>query len=163
MNIVHRCFEYELLYEQFSALANTLLCRNDALSGHLNWIEGPTEEPSDGQLTLAAIALLDLEVPNSGLLQFFWNCPGWVDEAPLSLRTLGFQSLADVLEHSIEDLVSDFGTYTVFRKRNTLEAYSECAAVYSFAEFDSAYYSQSEQIHTAAIAFVRGRMADFVV
>jgi hypothetical protein len=92
------------------------------VSDLLDMMNGPTDEPNNCQKTLATIALLDVEVPNGGLLQFFWNCPGWVDEVSPALRNLGLSTLADVYERSIADLVAEFGTYSEFRKRGTLEA-----------------------------------------
>ena len=51
--------------------------------------QGPADGPNESQLAFAAVVMLDLEVPNGGLLQFFWNRPGWVDRVAASLRKIG--------------------------------------------------------------------------
>src|SRR5262249_10223292 len=104
-----------------------------------------------------------LEVPNGGLLQFFWNRPEWVDQVPASLRLIGLSTLANVFEHSTAELFSRVGSYVEFRKRGSLQAYSECAKEFSFDEFDSAFYDQEEHVYAKTIEFVSEHLGDFVV
>jgi hypothetical protein len=117
---------------------------------------------NDSQLTLETVALLDLEVPNGGLLQFYWNRPEWVDRVPASLRSIGLPALADVFERSTAELISRVGTYSEFRKGDSLQAYSECASEFSFDEFDSAYYDHREQVYAKTLEFVSQNLGDFV-
>jgi hypothetical protein len=125
--------------------------------------EGPSGEPNASQAVLATIAMLDLQVSNGGLLQFFWNCPGWVDHVPESFRAMGLPTLGDAFERSTAELVARIGTYSEFRKRNSLQAYSECAGEFNFEEFDSAFYRHKDQVYAKSIAFVAEHLADFVV
>src|SRR6202011_3167349 len=138
------CFHRKQLIDRFYALTEKLLWRNEVVAKCLDasFAGGivPENELNDGQLTLETVALIDLEVPNGGLLQFFWNRPPWVDRVPVSLRSIGLPALADAFERSASELISRVGTYSEFRKRDSLRAYSECASEFSFDEFDSAYY-----------------------
>ena len=83
MDAVRRCFEHKRPDERFYALSETLLWRNEAVATRLDAAIAremvPEDELNDSQLTLETVALLDLEVPNGGLLQFFWNRPAWAD------------------------------------------------------------------------------------
>jgi len=166
MAAVRQCFEHEHSYKRFYALAETLLWRNEAVARSLKAAitsgEIPVGELNDSQLTLETIALLDLEVPNGGLLQFFWNRPAWVDRVPGPLRTIGLTTLAVVFEVHTEALVSRFGTYAEYRKRDTLQAYSECASEFNFDGFDSAYHTFGEMVHARTIEFVSEHLGDFV-
>src|SRR6516164_4462592 len=121
---VRRCFERKHPDERFYALAETLLWRNDSVARTLDAAIArgmvPKNELNDSQLTLETVALLDLEVPNSGLLQFFWNRPAWADRVPTSLRSIGLPTLADVFERSTTELISRVGTYSQFRKGDSL-------------------------------------------
>jgi hypothetical protein len=166
MDAVLRCFERKHADERFYALAETLLWRNDAVARSLDAaIAGglvPEDELNDSQLTLETVALLDLEVPNGGLLQFFWNRPAWADRVPASLRSIGLPALADAFERSTAELISRVGAYAQFRKRDSLRAYSECASGFSFDEFDSSYCEHGEQVYAKTIEFVSQHLGDFV-
>ncbi|HEX4071634.1 MAG TPA: DUF4375 domain-containing protein [Planctomycetaceae bacterium] len=160
---VQRCFEHAHPDERFYALVECLLWRNEAVRTHLDMREGPSEGPNASQVALAATARLDLQVPNGGLLQFFWNCPGWVDHVSESLRVMDLPALVDTFERSTAELVARIGTYSEFRKRNSLQAYSECAGEFNFEEFDSAFYRHTDQMYANSIAFVSEHLADFVL
>jgi hypothetical protein len=166
LDAVRSCFHRKHLDESFYALAEKLLWRNEAVASRLDAgrAQGtvPEEELNDSQLTLQTIALLDLEVPNGGLLQFFWNRPAWVDRVPVSLRSIGLPALADAFERSTVELFSRAGKYSEFRKRDSLQAYSECASEFTFDEFDSAYHDHGEQVYAKTIEFVSQHMRDFV-
>jgi Domain of unknown function (DUF4375) len=166
LEAVRSCFHRKQLIDRFYALTEKLLWRNEAVAKCLDaTIAGgivPEDELNDGQLTLETIALLSLEVPNGGLLQFFWNRPAWVDRVPASLRSIGLPTLAEAFERSTAELISRVGTYSEFRKRDSLQAYSECAGEFSFDEFDSAYHEHEEQIYAKTIEFVSQHLGDFV-
>jgi hypothetical protein len=166
IDAVHRCFDRKHPAERFYALAETLLWRNQAAaSRHDATIARgmvPEHELNDSKLTLETLALLDLEVPNGGLLQFFWNRPAFADRMPVSLRSIGLAVLPDVFERSTAELISRVGTYSEFRKRDSLKAYSECASEFSFDEFDSAYHEHREQLYAKTIEFVSQHLSDFV-
>jgi Domain of unknown function (DUF4375) len=166
IDAVRRCFERKHLDERFYALAEILLWRNDAMASRLDAAIArgivPEDKLNDSQLTLETVALLDLEVPNGGLMQFFWNCPAWADRVPVSLRSIGLPALAEAFERSTAELISRVGTFSQFRKRNTLQAYSECAGEFSFDEFDSAYLEHGEQVYAKTIEFVSRHLGDFV-
>jgi hypothetical protein len=166
LDAVRNCFHRNRLDESFYALVEMLLWRNEAVASRLdagiNRGIIPEDELNGSQLTLETVALLDLEVRNGGLLQFFWNRFAWGDRVPASLRSIGLPALADAFERSTAELISRVGTYSEFRKRNSLQAYSECASEFSFDEFDSAYYDHGEQVYAKAIEFVSQRLGDFV-
>jgi hypothetical protein len=162
---VRSCFHRKHLIDSFYALTERLLWRNDVVAKCLDAAIAcgiVPEELNDSQRTLETIALLSLEVPNGGLLQFFWNRPAWVERVPASLRSVGLPALADAFERSTVELISQVGTYSEFRKRDSLQAYSECASEFSFDEFDSAYYDHEEQVYAKTIEFVSQRLGDFV-
>jgi hypothetical protein len=163
---VRGCFHHKHLIDSFYALAEKLLWRNQAVASRLDAgiAQGvvPEDELNNSQLTLETIALLSLEVPNGGLLQFFWNRPAWVDRVPASLRSIGLPALADAFERSTAELISRIGSYSEFRKRDSLQAYSKCASEFSFDEFDSAYFDQEEQVYAKTIEFVSQHLGDFV-
>jgi hypothetical protein len=166
LDAVRQCFHREHLDESFYALVEKLLWRNEAVASCLDAgiAQGtiPEDELNDSQLTLETVALLDLEVPNGGLLQFFWNRPPWIDRVSASLRSIGLPALADAFERSTAELVSRVGTYSEFRKRDSLQAYSECASEFSFDDFDSAYYDHGEQVYAKTLEFVSLHLGDFV-
>jgi len=167
IDAVRRCFERKHPDERFYALAEILLWRNEAVANYLNAAIAratvPEDELNDCQLTLETIALLDLEVPNGGLLQFFWNSPAWADRVPASLRSIGLPALADAFERSTAELITRVGTYSEFRNRDSLQAYSERASEFCFDEFDSAYCEHGEQVYAKTIEFVSQHLGDFVV
>jgi hypothetical protein len=166
LEAVRNCFHRKHLDESFYALVEMLLWRNEAVASRLdagiNRGIIPEDELNDSQLTLETVALLDLEVPNGGLLQFFWNRSAWADRVPASLRSIGMPALADAFERCTAELISRVGSYSEFRKRNSLQAYSECASEFSFDEFDSAYHDRGEEVYAKAIEFVSQRLGDFV-
>jgi Domain of unknown function (DUF4375) len=133
-------------------------CLDAAIAGGIV----PENELNDAQLTLETIALICLEVPNGGLLQFFWNRPAWTARVPESLSSVGLPALAEAFERSTAELISRVGTYSEFRKRDSLQAYSECVSEFNFDEFDSAYYDQEEEVYAKAIEYVSQRLGDFV-
>ena len=52
--------------------------------------------------------------------------------------------------------------HSEFRKRGSLQAFSEYAREFSFAEFDSAFCEHEEQVYAKTIAFISQHMGDFV-
>jgi hypothetical protein len=163
MDEVHRCLQRKHVDEQFYGLAETLLWRNEHVAELLDSFRGPADGPNESQLTFAAVAMLDLEVPNGGLLQFFWNRPGWVDRVASSLQNIGSTELADSFEQSTAEMTAQMGTFSEFRNRDSLEAFSECAQKFHFDEFDSEYIDQEPQLHAKAVAFVSQRLGDFAI
>jgi hypothetical protein len=163
LDAVQRCFRRKHADDQFYDLAETLLWKNQAVAALLDEFRGPAEGVNDSQRAFAAVAIVDLEVPNGGLLQFFWNCPGWVDEVPAALRAMELPSLADVFERSTAELITRMERFSEFRKKDSLEAFSDCAGEFDFKEFDSAYFDLGKQVHANAIAFVSQHLPDFIV
>jgi hypothetical protein len=164
---VRDCFRRKHLDSRFYALVEMLLWQNAAVASRLDACitQGivPENELNNSQLTLETIALLDLEVPNGGLLQFFWNRPEWSERVPGSLRSIGLPVLADVFDESTADLIKQFGTYSEFRKRDSLQAFSECANEFCFEEFDTAYHTHEDKLYAKAIEFVSEHLGDFIV
>jgi len=62
----------------------------------------------------------------------------------------------------MSDLIAQIGSFAEFRKRDSLEAYSECAGEFSFDEFDSALFEKEDELQSNCIAFVSKHLADFV-
>lgn len=159
---VHRALRRKEVWEQFYALADVLLWRNEAVSDLLDPTNGPTEQPNICQIAFATLAMLDMQVMNGGLLQFIGNCPGWLDHVPPSLRSVGFPMLANLFEHSMSDMIGQIDAFAEFRKRHSLEDYAECAGEFNFREFESAYFRQEGDIQVKSVAFVSERLSDFV-
>lgn len=164
---VRSCFHKKEEIEKFYALVETLLWKNETAAKCLDAAKTrraiPEGELNDSQLAIETIALLSLEVPNGGLLQFFWNRPEWVERASMSLRSIGLPALAECFERCTAELVDRFGTFSDYRKRDSLRAYAECAGEFTFDEFDSAFWNIEEDVYTKAIEFVSHRLDDFVV
>ncbi len=133
-------------------------CLDEAITGGIV----PENALNEAQLTLETIALISLEVPNGGLLPFFWNRPAWTERVPESLRSVGLPALAESFDRSTAELISQVGTYSEFRNKDSLQAYSECASEFSFDEFDSAYYDHEEEVYAKTIEYVSLRLGDFV-
>ncbi len=163
---VDKCFDGEGGIKVFFDLVTTLIWKNKAAAKCLETADTrhviPEKELNDSQLTLETVALLGLEIPNGGLLQFFWNHPMWAERAPTSLRSIALPSLAECFERCTAELFVRFGTYSEYRKRDSLKAYSECAAEFSFDEFDNAFYDQEEEVYAKTIEFVLHHLDDFV-
>ena len=160
---VRSCFHRKQPIDCFYALTEKLLWRNEPVAKCLDAaIAGGIvleNTLNDAQLTLETIALISLEVPNGGLLQFFWNRPAWTERVPESLRSVGLPALAEAFERSTAELISRVGTYSEFRKRDSLEAYSECASEFSFDEFDSAYMTMKRKCTPGRLSMFRNASA----
>src|SRR5262245_30162846 len=99
-NAVQRCFARKDPDDQFCTLAEVLLWRNQALAALLCDLDGPGGGANASQQVFAAVATLDLHMQNGGLFQFYWNCPGWIEIVPASLRELSLLDLAGAFEES---------------------------------------------------------------
>ena len=159
---VRGCLQCKHVVEQFYGLAETLLWRNEAVAERLDSFHGPADDLNESQVAFAAVVTLSLEVPNGGLLQFFWNRPGWVDQVAPSLRNIGLPKLADSFERLTTDMIAQMATFSEFRKRDSLEAYEECAEEFHFDDFDSEFMEHESELYTNAVEFVSQRLADFV-
>lgn len=174
---VKRCFEHKHADERFYALADELLWKNAAAVKFLESdralmvsIQPPDlgsffSLPMDfyiSQLAFGTLVNLDIQVPNGGLLQFFWNCPRLVDHTPGALRLMDLTELAEAFERSTAGLMAQIGTYSEFRIRNSLEAYSQCAGEFSFEDFDSAYFKCGEQVYAKTTEYISDHLAEFV-
>ena len=159
---VRRCFKRRQLFDQFYGLAEVLLWRNHAFMELTDPSMGPYEGPFESQVAFATIAGLDLQVSNGGLLQYFWNCPGWVDYASDALRAIDLPALADCFDNSLAEMVSRIPEYRKFQERGSLQAFSDCAREFSFNEFDSAYYKHKDQVYANTVAFVARNLSEFI-
>lgn len=165
VHAVRCCFHRKQLIDSFYALVEKLLWRNEVAAKCLDAAiagEKLPEELNESQLTLETVALLSLEVPNGGLLQFFWNRPAWVERVPASHRSVGLPALANAFDRSTAALIARIGTYSEYRKRGSLQAYSDCASEFSFDEFDSAYDDHEQDVYAKTIEFVSQRLGDYV-
>lgn len=162
ISVVHRALQRKYAFDQFVDLADALLWRNQAVADQFDARNGPTERPNQSQVALATVALLYMESSNGGLLQFVWNRPGWLNHVSPSLRSVGLPALADLFERSISDLIAQIGPFAEFRKRDSLDAYSECAGEFEFDEFDSTFLEKEEEVQAKCVAFVSEHLADFV-
>jgi len=159
---VRGCLHCKHVVVQFYGLAETLLWRNEAVAELLDSFHGPADCLNESQVAFAAVVTLSLEVPNGGLLQFFWNGPGWVDRVAPSPRNIGLPGLADSFERSTADMIAEMETFSEFRKKDSLEAYEECAEEFHFDDFDSEFMEHESELYTHAVEFVSQRLADFV-
>ncbi len=162
IDAVRRCFTHQHMDEQFYALVETLLWRNEAISQHVIGRGPPGTGPNTNQLTLATLAYLDLDVSNGGLTQFFWNHGGWLDHVVPSLQAVGLGGLARAFDRATADLLAEVGTFIEFQKQGTLEAYAECASAFDFGEFDSAFWRQGKEVYAKGVVFVSEHLTDFV-
>lgn len=151
--------------EQFYKLVETLLWRNQAVAGLIEQNDRanfPFEGLTDEQRVLETIAKLDLNVANGGLDQFFWNCPIWADQIADSLRKIGLVSLAESFERSFVEWVAQIGPFIEFRKRDSLQAFSDCAGEFNFGNFDSEYWQNEEELYSKSVAYVMDHLEGFI-
>jgi hypothetical protein len=83
--------------DQFYELADVLIDRNPGIGNDSSRLTEP-------QRVLAALARFDVELENGGLLQFFWNCPEWVEHVRVALVLIGAFELGEAFGKAVEQL-----------------------------------------------------------
>lgn len=121
---------------------------------------GPDDEafdllPASAQ-AIYVVAILDMEVQNGGLLQFFTNCDSsYATKVAESLRAVGLEEMAVLYESFLAEhhiALNDLSAFQVA----SLEDFSALYSAYPFFnDFDDAYMALWESLD------FNGRMLDF--
>lgn len=97
-------------------------------------------------------AILDMEIQNGGLCQFFVNCG--TDYAPLTaaaLRAVGVEPMAELYEAFLSDndiSMEDAAAFEIVNfTMDDMDRYAALAKSYPFDAFDDAYMSLWESLH----------------
>lgn len=126
--------EYEKLYL-------SLICKIDGLR-----CDGAFESLPKPVQSLYIVALLDMEVQNGGLCQFFVN--GGAEGASKvadGLREIGLSGMANVYECFVTDHGIDLAELKAFHVE-TAEQFSALYHLYPFDEFDGEYMKMRRQL-----------------
>ena len=101
---------------------------------------------TQGQETLASLAVLDHQVENGGLLQLFWNCPGRLEHVVPSLRALGLDGLARDLDRAVAQVNGKFEPFERLRTGDDAGGgFAEAAEQFDFEWFDDKYLGRYER------------------
>lgn len=105
--------------------------------------------------------VLENEVANGGLNQYFWNSSGqFAEEAAVGLRNIGAAQHAGILEDGMQKLLGDLNSWAEYRKVGTLEAFSESYAVADLEDLDNAFDSAGA-LSPLRIAYIRAHPEQF--
>jgi len=157
------CFAAKRVSLQFMELAELLLLRNPAVKHLIGVRRVATDQITTSQLVLATLFMLDTDVQNGGLGQFFFNCPEWVSHAPDSLSAIGCDDLATALRNDIQRVIEMCGSVYAFASGGSIEALNARAEQIEFAEFESAYYAGDKRRYENAVLYVRNHLSGFVL
>ena len=96
---------------------------------------------SEAQRALLVVLMLDMEIRNGGIAQYFWNTgPDYARLTPQSLRTAGFGDVADLYERFVSEngiTPEEIGSY---RERFPDDGdWAAFCALHPFDSFDDAY------------------------
>lgn len=111
-----------------------------ALTGRTNGPDGEEFEtiPKEAQHLFIA-SVLDMEIQNGGLCQFFVNYgPAYAKRAEESLRAVGFEKIADAYKRFVAEQGIDLTALHEFRAE-TAEQFSALYGLYPYDAFDDEY------------------------
>jgi hypothetical protein len=135
-----------------SGYCEKLLYKNEELLQLLNRFAGKFDDPdcrnclTRGQRILYALAVLDGQVHNGGITQFFWNYPDLVAEVSEALQSLGATELAEAYDKALAGLIGKQDDWGELRRRssndpsNFWEPFEQSYDLLDLAWFDDAYF-----------------------
>jgi hypothetical protein len=118
---------------------------------------------SDGLRAVHATWVVEAEVNNGGFNQFFWNSSGeYAAEAVAGFRLFELPTLARLMERAIVVNQEEARKLERFKKRGSLEAFSESYKENPLNELDKEFYDAAKNLSATRIAVIRKRPALFV-
>lgn len=124
--------------DQFGELVTALIEQNP----HMTQAEPPD---SQAHRAIAAIALLNIEVQNGGLIQFFWNRPQWAEHVSPALRLVGADALADQYDKAVEQLAEGIDGFVRHRERGDVDDFAAAARDQDLEWFDRLYFGEFDR------------------
>jgi hypothetical protein len=134
----------------------------------------PSGKLTEGQETLASVAVLDHQVQDGGLLQLFWSCPWRMEHIAHSLRALGLDELARDLDRAVNQLEAKFEEFERLRTRRPgAPGFARAAKLFDFEWFDDKYFGRRQRgtmaepgvnltLYEAALRYVYANRDQFV-
>jgi hypothetical protein len=107
--------------------------------------------------------IVEAEVMNGGLHQFFWNPSSEMVEliAP-ALRELQAKEAADIFEQAVIIADEEIPTYREREQGRLLEAYSESNAKSNLRKFDDDFCSYAEDFRALRASFIQSHKEQFL-
>ncbi len=106
--------------------------------------------------------LLDAEVKNGGLHQFFWNNEHTLAaEAAESFRALGAQEVADLVKRAIVTFSKAFPQWQKLRRKGTLKAFAESRECTALDKLDDRYYERAQTLESLQVRYIRSHLEEF--
>lgn len=108
--------------------------------------------------------LLEAEIMNGGLNQYFWNVsPSLIQRTPEALREIGATEAAKLLEAAIAQGAEESQMRERFKASPSLvEGFSESYKYSKLEQFDEKYMELSDRVMEKRIAYVRGHYELFL-
>jgi hypothetical protein len=117
---------------------------------------------SPGLRMLYTTWVLEAEVNNGGFNQYFWNQSGELaPDALASLRLVGAEAHASLLERAIAMHEREASTLRQFKERGTLEAFSESYDHTELNSLDDEFFKLNESLSALRLAYIRAHAAEF--
>jgi hypothetical protein len=138
----------------FGGYCDELLYENEKLQKMLRKFGDRLDDPQCvncltlGQRILYPLAVLDGQVKNGGITQFFWNYPGLVFPASDALAALEHSELSVAYEKALESLLGKTDDWLDLRKQANSDgvsfwtAFQETYDLLDLTWFDDAYFDQ---------------------
>lgn len=116
-----------------------------------------------GLQMLDAVQVVDWEVLNGGLVQYFWNTSGKrAGAAVAGYNLLGADEHAKLMQEAIGIHEQQRPVIERYRQQNSLEAFMECCRNPAFKELDKRYASSQEDIRKLCVRYIREHPDQFV-
>jgi hypothetical protein len=107
--------------------------------------------------------VVEAEVINGGFNQFFWNPSGqYAAEAVAGFKLFELPILARLLEQAIEVNQKEALRLGKFKRRASLEAFSESYKENPLNDLDKQFYEAAKSLSATRVAFIRKRPELFV-
>lgn len=124
--------------DQFFALHTVLITRNPNLTN--DELTG-----SEAQRAITSIAILDGQIQNGGLLQFFWNYGYLAQSVSPALRLIGFPTLADKFDKAADQLAENAAEFLEHREGDSVDDFADAAEEVDFTWFEREYFGEFDR------------------
>ncbi len=106
---------------------------------------------------------MEAEVNNGGFNQYFWNPSGeFALEAVEGLNAIDAKKSADLLKNAINIAIKEFPEMKKFRKKGTLEAFSESYKQTDLNVLDNVFFKYEENLSKLRIKYIRNNSQLFI-
>jgi len=118
---------------------------------------------SEGFRIIHSTWVVEAEVNNGGLNQFFWNSSGqYAGDAVAGFTRLGAPDLADLMRRAIAIHQQEAGRLAAFKARGTTEAFNESYEGNRLNALDDTFYTASEKLGALRVRYIRENTPLFV-